>query len=257
MKFCVCGNRALYFCKSHKVDVCNKHKAMHEKGKQKDHIYEKLGHKLTAEELVKIVDSLSSKIKIAGQCADQIIEESSRLIEMITSSCILALETIEKKKQCYADLLRNCKKRIFDDQIEELQRIARTSLLINIPQQFVQLIELYSSNFLTEFERVKDITVVPVKQEMPLFEKGYNLYLEAHSGEVRAVAITSDSKYIVSGGDDSTVRIWNLQEKTQEAVLKGHTSEVRTVVIGSGNKYIVSGGHDSTVRIWISKTEHK
>ena len=38
-----------------------------------------------------------------------------------------------------------------------------------------------------------------------------------------SVAITSDNKYIVSGGWDNTVRIWNLQDKTQEAVLQGHT----------------------------------
>ena len=40
---------------------------------------------------------------------------------------------------------------------------------------------------------------------------------------VTSVAITSDNKYIVSGGCDKTVRIWNLQDKTQEAVLQGHT----------------------------------
>ena len=43
---------------------------------------------------------------------------------------------------------------------------------------------------------------------------------------ISSVAITSDNKYIVSGGDDKTVRIWNLQDKTQEAVLQGHTSRV-------------------------------
>ena len=43
---------------------------------------------------------------------------------------------------------------------------------------------------------------------------------------VKCVAITSDNKYIVSGGSDKTVRIWNLQDKTQEAVLQGHTDSV-------------------------------
>ena len=59
---------------------------------------------------------------------------------------------------------------------------------------------------------------------------------------VRSVAITSDNKYIVSGGMDKTVRIWNLQDKTQEAVLQGHTDSVKSVAITSDNKYIVSGG---------------
>ena len=46
------------------------------------------------------------------------------------------------------------------------------------------------------------------------------------------------------------MRIWNLQEKTQEAVLQGHTDSVKSVAITSDNKYIVSGGDDKTVRIW-------
>ena len=47
------------------------------------------------------------------------------------------------------------------------------------------------------------------------------------------------------------MRIWNLQDKTQEAVLQGHTCvHVLSVAITSDNKYIVSGGDDKTVRIW-------
>ena len=51
--------------------------------------------------------------------------------------------------------------------------------------------------------------------------------LQGHTEVVSySVAITSDNKYIVSGGYDNTVRIWNLQDKTQEAVLQGHTDYV-------------------------------
>ena len=46
------------------------------------------------------------------------------------------------------------------------------------------------------------------------------------------------------------MRIWNIQDKTQEAVLNGHTVDVYSVAITSDNKYIVSGGWDNTVRIW-------
>ena len=63
-----------YFCKVHKIAVCKKHKALHDEGKQQVHISEKLGQKLTAQRLAKIVDILSSKINIADQCADQILK---------------------------------------------------------------------------------------------------------------------------------------------------------------------------------------
>ena len=63
--------------------------------------------------------------------------------------------------------------------------------------------------------------------------------MQSHTNFVRSVAITSDNKFIVSGGDDITVRIWNLQDKTQEAALQGHTAIIT-----------ISGGDDNTVRIW-------
>ena len=65
---------------------------------------------------------------------------------------------------------------------------------------------------------------------------------------IHTVAVTSDNKYIVSGSEDNTIRIWNLLNKTVEGVLEGHTGEVISVVLTNDNKYIVSAG-DNTIRI--------
>ena len=86
------------------------------------------------------------------------------------------------------------------------------------------------------------IATMAIKDAMRFLEEEYNLFLEGHTSYISCIAITSDSKYIVSSGCDCTVRIWNLKDKTQEAVLKGHTSLVSTVAITSDNKYIVSAG---------------
>ena len=93
----VCGNRALYICKPHQEAVCEKHKAIHEEGKERDHIYEILGQKLTAQRLTNIIECLSLKIKIVDQCANKIIEEFNRLVETITNSCMRALDVIKIK----------------------------------------------------------------------------------------------------------------------------------------------------------------
>ena len=93
MKECFCGEPARYFCKTHDAATCKKHKALHEEGKKRDHFYEKLGKKFTPQRLAKIVESLSSKIKIADQCADQILEES-KILETITDSCNRALRNM-------------------------------------------------------------------------------------------------------------------------------------------------------------------
>ena len=182
MKDCVCGNRAVYFCQPHQAAVCKKHRALHEEGKQRDHIYETLGKKFTAQKLVKIVESLLSKIKIADRCADQILEESMRIVDTITKSCKRALDVVKEKKRYYEDLLRICRKRIFDDQIKEFERIVRASLVVDMPLQFDQIQNLYTSEFLKEFETVKEISTMTVASAKLLLEEGYGLFLEGHTG---------------------------------------------------------------------------
>ena len=73
---------------------------------------------------------------------------------------------------------------------------------------------------------------------------------QSHNTKVRSVAITSDSKYLISGGCDNTVRLWNIQDKTQEVVLEGHSKWITSVAITSNSKYIVSSWENMTVRIW-------
>ena len=58
---------------------------------------------------------------------------------------------------------------------------------------------------------------------------------------VYSVTISIDSKYVVSGSRDCSIRVWSLHKKCQEAVLQGHTSHVYSVVITNDNRYIVSG----------------
>ena len=44
-------------------------------------------------------------------------------------------------------------------------------------------------------------------------ERNYQLFLEGHKSSITSIVITSDDKYIISGSDDRTIRIWNLLEK--------------------------------------------
>ncbi|KAG1827447.1 WD40-repeat-containing domain protein [Suillus subaureus] len=75
--------------------------------------------------------------------------------------------------------------------------------------------------------------------------------LEGHTGWVNAVMISSDGNRIVSGSDDQTVRVWDMQTgKAVGAPFRGHTGPVRSVAISPDGKRIVSGSADKTIRVW-------
>ena len=98
--------------------------------------------------------------------------------------------------------------------------------MVKIPHQLRQIQSLYAFDFLKEFEILKQISTMPVNDAKHLLEEGYGLLLEGHPWFISSLAISSDNKYIASGGMDKTVRIWNLQDKTQEAVLRVHNEEI-------------------------------
>ncbi len=67
---------------------------------------------------------------------------------------------------------------------------------------------------------------------------------------MNSVAITLDNKFIVSGSNDDTIRVWERESGKQVQELKGHYGSVNSVAISSDNKFIVSGSSDKTIRVW-------
>ena len=63
-----------------------------------------------------------------------------------------------------------------------------------------------------------------------------------------------DSKYIVSGSEDRTVRLWDAVTGAEVKKMEGHSSGVASVAFSVDSKYIVSGSWDSTVRLWDAVT---
>ena len=70
---------------------------------------------------------------------------------------------------------------------------------------------------------------------------------QGHTDCVRSVCVTKDGT-IVSGSDDKTVRLWDMQGK-ELAVCRGHERSVTSVCVAKDGK-IVSGSSDGTVRVW-------
>ncbi|EDR01027.1 uncharacterized protein LACBIDRAFT_312545 [Laccaria bicolor S238N-H82] len=79
--------------------------------------------------------------------------------------------------------------------------------------------------------------------------------LTGHNGYVTSVAYSPTGTDIVSGSADKTIRVWNaLTGQRFMDPLKGHSDWVTSVAYSPSGRHIVSGSHDCTVRIWNTET---
>lgn len=78
--------------------------------------------------------------------------------------------------------------------------------------------------------------------------------LEGHRGEAACVAITPDGKSILSGGKDSTLRVWDLATGKEVRQLPGHTGAVQALAISADGRRVLTGSADHTVRLWEIET---
>ena len=66
--------------------------------------------------------------------------------------------------------------------------------------------------------------------------------------------MSPDGRRIVSGSDDNTVAVWDLETGTRIHRLTGHQGAVRSVAVSPDGRRIVSGSDDKTVAVWDLET---
>ena len=73
--------------------------------------------------------------------------------------------------------------------------------------------------------------------------------LKGHSEGVRAVAISANSKTLVSGGYDKKVQVWDPKTRKLKLKLKDHEKYVFSVAASRDGSLVLSGSRDKTTRI--------
>jgi WD40 repeat protein len=73
-------------------------------------------------------------------------------------------------------------------------------------------------------------------------------------GQSTNIAFSPDGQRLATGGDDNTVKIWDVASGRELLTLRGHTAEVYTVAFSPDGRWIASAGEDSTVKIWDART---
>lgn len=84
-----------------------------------------------------------------------------------------------------------------------------------------------------------------------------NLYREfAHGNGINTIAFSADGQWLVSGGDDKNLRVWNVAADKLERTFEGHNGAIGRVAFSKDGKQVYSasfagnGDTDNTLRIW-------
>jgi len=78
--------------------------------------------------------------------------------------------------------------------------------------------------------------------------------LYGHTDWVRSLIFSSDGTSLVSGGDDTTIKLWDIQTGGVVKTFSGHTDYVWSVSISADCTEIASGSDDKTIRLWDTQT---
>ena len=70
------------------------------------------------------------------------------------------------------------------------------------------------------------------------------------------MAFSPDGRRLATGGEENTVKIWDVQTGQELHTLRGHNGDVYTVAFSPDDegRWIASAGEDSTVKVWDSQT---
>ena len=78
--------------------------------------------------------------------------------------------------------------------------------------------------------------------------------MEGHNDSVSSVTFNHNGTLLASGSYDNTIKLWNLETKTEIATLEGHHGWVNSVAFNHNGTLLASGSGDNKIKLWNLET---
>ncbi|MBW4430900.1 MAG: tetratricopeptide repeat protein [Pelatocladus maniniholoensis HA4357-MV3] len=104
-------------------------------------------------------------------------------------------------------------------------------------------------NKITAMQQVQ----TPSHRPLNLSNAVFAYALSGHTNIVRSVAFTQNGQSLVSGSNDKTIRIWNLQKRQLQGMLS-EKGEWVVIAISPDGQTLASGSSNKTIKIWHLQT---
>jgi len=75
-----------------------------------------------------------------------------------------------------------------------------------------------------------------------------------HKDRITALSLTPDNRYVISASDDTTIKVWDIEQQKVTRTLAGHGDRVTDLALTPDGNRILSGSWDQSIRIWDLRT---
>ncbi|MDB5271657.1 MAG: repeat-containing protein [Chitinophagaceae bacterium] len=73
---------------------------------------------------------------------------------------------------------------------------------------------------------------------------------KGHNASVKAVALSPDGQYLITGSRDKSAKLWNVASGLELRSYIGHTHTINSVQFSPNGKYLATSSADNTARLW-------
>ena len=228
-----CNLKAAYRCCTN-ILLCGPHFAQHFLIR-KNHEPQQLAFRFDPKDQPLLKARLQTRILTLIQLQDQIVSYTKSLIRQIESLQSIILKEINEKIQNYREMLSS----------EEFYYINETT---NILEFEMVVKEISLKDLQSKIDELFPKDLISFHNDS---EKKMNLmrnkFLLTHNGGFLCEAISNDGKILVTGSQDTTVRVWDILARKQISCYVHHTGDVKCVIISSDSTVAFSGSSDRTL----------